>query len=33
MSERALLLDGSLEAGPDPQGGWSVRASLPVAPQ
>ncbi|MFC4149946.1 sensor histidine kinase [Micromonospora mangrovi] len=29
MAERASLLGGSLRAGPDPDGGWSVDASLP----
>jgi signal transduction histidine kinase len=29
MSERAALLGGSLEAGPAPAGGWTVRAVLP----
>ena len=29
MTERAALLGGSLEAGPDPDGGWAVRAVLP----
>ncbi|WP_409331918.1 sensor histidine kinase [Trujillonella humicola] len=29
MAERASLLGGSLRAGPDPGGGWSVDASLP----
>jgi signal transduction histidine kinase len=31
MGERASLLGGSLHAGPDPQGGWSVEALLPRA--
>nr|WP_277820204.1 histidine kinase [Actinomadura sp. RB99] len=30
MRERALLLGGTFEAGPDPDGGFRVRASLPV---
>ena len=30
MEERASLLGGTLQAGPDPDGGWSVRASLPL---
>ncbi|WP_460497716.1 sensor histidine kinase [Glycomyces tarimensis] len=30
MSERASLLGGDLAAGPDPAGGWTLRASLPV---
>ena len=29
MAERASLLGGTLRAGPDPAGGWSVDASLP----
>lgn len=29
MAERATLLGGALQAGPDPDGGWSVDASLP----
>jgi signal transduction histidine kinase len=29
MAERASLLGGTLRAGPDPDGGWSVDASLP----
>ncbi len=29
MAERATLLGGTLEAGPLPQGGWSVQALLP----
>jgi signal transduction histidine kinase len=29
MAERASLLEGTLQAGPDPDGGWSVDASLP----
>ena len=29
MTERAALLGGALEAGPDPAGGWAVRAVLP----
>ncbi|WFE39269.1 histidine kinase [Micromonospora sp. WMMD998] len=29
MAERANLLGGTLRAGPDPDGGWSVDASLP----
>lgn len=29
MAERASLLGGTLRAGPDPDGGWSVEASLP----
>lgn len=32
MRERATALGGSLEAGPRPEGGWRVAASLPVAP-
>lgn len=30
MRERAELLGGSLDAGPDPDGGWAVEASLPL---
>ncbi len=30
MAERASLLGGTLRAGPDPDGGWSVDASLPL---
>jgi signal transduction histidine kinase len=30
MRERARLSGGTLEAGPDPGGGFRVRASLPV---
>ena len=29
MAERASLLGGTLRAGPDPDGGWSVDASMP----
>ncbi|WP_029429942.1 sensor histidine kinase [Blastococcus sp. URHD0036] len=29
MAERASLIGGSLRAGPDPAGGWSVDAALP----
>lgn len=29
MAERAKLLGGELEAGPDPAGGWTVEATLP----
>jgi len=32
MQERAALLDGTLDAGPDPAGGWTVSAVLPWAP-
>ncbi|MBL0749879.1 sensor histidine kinase [Nocardioides baculatus] len=34
MAERAKLLSGTLSAGPDPAGGWTVSAALPrsVAP-
>ncbi len=31
MTERAMLLGGSLEAGPDPERGWTVEATLPKA--
>jgi len=30
MKERARLLGGKLEAGPDPDGGWYVRAVIPT---
>jgi signal transduction histidine kinase len=30
MRERALALNGSLEAGPAGPGGWRVLATLPV---
>jgi signal transduction histidine kinase len=30
MSERASLLGGDMDAGPDPAGGWTLRASLPL---
>lgn len=30
MSERAALLGGDVAAGPDPDGGWSLRATLPL---
>lgn len=30
MSERAALLGGDVTAGPDPAGGWTLRATLPV---
>jgi signal transduction histidine kinase len=30
MAERAALFDGSLVAGPGPDGGWSVDAALPI---
>ena len=33
MRERALALGGDLEAGPRPDGGFRVRASLPVGVQ
>jgi signal transduction histidine kinase len=29
MAERASLLGGTLQAGPDPDGGWTVSALLP----
>ena len=29
MAERASLLGGTLRAGPDPDGGWTVDAVLP----
>lgn len=31
MRERAASLGGSLSAGPSPEGGWTVRAELPIA--
>jgi signal transduction histidine kinase len=31
MRERAAVYDGAVSAGPDPAGGWRVRARLPVA--
>jgi signal transduction histidine kinase len=31
MTERARLLGGTCEAGPDPGGGWTVTAVLPRA--
>lgn len=31
MAERAHLLGGTFQAGPDPAGGWSVEATLPRA--
>ena len=30
MIERAHLLGGTCEAGPDPAGGWTVSAALPL---
>ncbi|THV30689.1 sensor histidine kinase [Glycomyces paridis] len=30
MSERAALLGGEVAAGPDPGGGWTLRAALPL---
>lgn len=33
MSERAALLGGDVAAGPDPDGGWSLRATLPLTGQ
>ncbi len=30
MSERAALLGGTVEAGPDPAGGWTLRSTLPT---
>jgi signal transduction histidine kinase len=30
MRERAVALGGELEAGPRPQGGFRVRATLPL---
>jgi signal transduction histidine kinase len=29
MAERAKLLGGACQAGPDPVGGWTVEATLP----
>jgi signal transduction histidine kinase len=31
MKERAAAMGGQVKAGPDPGGGWSVRATPPVA--
>ena len=31
MTERATLLGGTLEAGPNPDSGWTVNAVLPKA--
>jgi signal transduction histidine kinase len=33
MRERAVALGGELEAGPRPEGGFSVRARLPLRPR
>ncbi|WP_232013898.1 sensor histidine kinase [Glycomyces terrestris] len=30
MAERAALLGGEVDAGPDPVGGWTLRASIPL---
>jgi signal transduction histidine kinase len=32
MQERIALLGGTFEAGPRPEGGWRVRASVPLCP-
>ena len=32
MHERASGLGGTLEAGPGPDGGWRVHATLPTGP-
>jgi hypothetical protein len=32
MSERVTMLGGTLEAGPDPKGGFRVHAVMPVRP-
>ncbi|GHI02016.1 hypothetical protein [Streptomyces cellostaticus] len=32
MRERAALYQGNLTAGPNAQGGWTVRAPLPTRP-
>jgi signal transduction histidine kinase len=29
MAERASVLGGTLQAGPDPDGGWTISALLP----
>ena len=31
MRERTLVFGGSMHAGPRPEGGWEVRAALPLA--
>jgi signal transduction histidine kinase len=33
IAERVALLGGSVQAGPDARGGWTVRAELPIAPE
>jgi hypothetical protein len=33
MTERADVLGGTLTAGPGPDGGFAVRASLPLSPR
>ncbi|MGI9647526.1 MAG: ATP-binding protein, partial [Acidimicrobiia bacterium] len=33
MKERAILLGGTFEAGPRPEGGFRVRARLPIGDQ
>lgn len=33
MAERAALLGGEMTAGPDPSGGWTLRAALPLGEQ
>lgn len=30
MRERVALVSGTLSAGPDPDGGWRVEATLPL---
>jgi signal transduction histidine kinase len=33
MAERAALLGGTMETGPEPGGGWALRAALPLGDQ
>jgi signal transduction histidine kinase len=32
LAERMHLLDGTVEAGPTPEGGWRVRMEIPLPP-